>query len=107
MARIFIVDEREHPDPDSTRTIEQVRDMMADFFPDLASVTHTVTARGEDQVIEFRRTVGTKGSAKDGPPPVRKGYDLALPYSGKRIRVGGRGEDPRTVHLRQSRYTRR
>ena len=59
--RIFIVDEREFPDPDPNLTIEQVRDNLADFYPDLANATHTVTTRGEDQVIDFRRTVGTKG----------------------------------------------
>ena len=61
MARVFIVDEREHPDPDPNLTIEQVRDMLADFYPDLAGATHTATQRGEDQVVDFRRQVGTKG----------------------------------------------
>jgi PRTRC genetic system protein C len=61
MARQFVIDERLHPDPDPSLTIEQVRDMFADFYPDLAGATHTVTQRGEDQVIDFRRTVGTKG----------------------------------------------
>lgn len=59
--RIFIVDEREFPDPDPSLTIEQVRDSLADFYPDLANATHTVIQRSEDQVIDFRRTVGTKG----------------------------------------------
>jgi PRTRC genetic system protein C len=68
MARVFIVDEREHPDPDPNRSIEQVRDLLADFFPDLANATHTVTQRGEDQVVEFRRTVGTKGAAREAFP---------------------------------------
>jgi len=64
MARIFIVDEREHPDPDPNLSIEQVRDMFADFYPDLANATHTITPRGEDQVVDFRRTVGTKGQTR-------------------------------------------
>ena len=38
MVRIFVADGREHPDPDSNLTIEQVRDMMADFLPDLVQV---------------------------------------------------------------------
>ena len=61
MVRIFIVDEREFPDPDPSLTIEQVRDSLADFYPDLANATHTQTQRGEDQVIDFRRQVGVKG----------------------------------------------
>ena len=35
MVRIFVADSREHPDPDPNLSIEQVRDMMADFLPDL------------------------------------------------------------------------
>jgi len=69
MARIFVIDDREHPDPDPSRTIEEVRDMFADFFPDLANATHTVTQRGEDQVIDFMRTVGTKGEQHRNPDP--------------------------------------
>ena len=61
MVRVFIVDEREFPDPEPSMTIEQVRDSLSDFYPDLANATHTQTQRGEDQVIDFRRTVGTKG----------------------------------------------
>ena len=61
MARIFIVDEREFPDPDPGLTIEQVRDSLSDFYPELASATHTLTPRGEDQVVDFRRQVGVKG----------------------------------------------
>ena len=61
MPRIFVADGREHPDPDPNLAIEAVRDLMADFLPDLAGATHTTTARGEDTVIEFTRRVGTKG----------------------------------------------
>ena len=61
MARIFIVDEREVPDPDPNLTIDQVRDSLAEFFPDLANATHTLTPRGEDQIVDFSRRVGTKG----------------------------------------------
>ena len=59
--RIFIVDGREFPDPDPNLTIDQVRDQMAGFFPELANSTHTETTRGEDTVYEFQRQVGTKG----------------------------------------------
>ena len=48
MARIFIVDEREFPDPDPNLTIEQVRDSLSDFYPDLASATHTQRRNSED-----------------------------------------------------------
>lgn len=59
--RIFIVDGREFPDPDPNLNIDQVRDVMASFFPELANATHTETPRDEDTVYEFQRKVGTKG----------------------------------------------
>jgi PRTRC genetic system protein C len=61
MPRIFIADGREHPDPNPTLSIEKVRDIMADFLPDLVGATWTETLRGEDNLIEFNRRVGTKG----------------------------------------------
>jgi PRTRC genetic system protein C len=61
MARIFIVDQREFPDPDPALTVEQVREMMAAFFPELANATHTERPRNGDTVFEFQRRVGTKG----------------------------------------------
>lgn len=61
MVRLFVIDERLHDDPNPNLSIEQVRDAFADFYPDLANATHTVVQRGEDQVVDFRRRVGTKG----------------------------------------------
>jgi PRTRC genetic system protein C len=55
------VDQREFPDPDPNLTVEQVREMMASFFPELANATHTEHQRGEDTIYEFQRRVGTKG----------------------------------------------
>lgn len=59
--RIFVADNREHPDPDPNLSIEQVRDMMADFLSDLVGATWTETPREEDTIIDFNRRVGTKG----------------------------------------------
>ena len=61
MVRIFIADQREHPDPAPNLSIEQVRDMMADFLPDLIGATWKETPRDDDTVIDFQRRVGTKG----------------------------------------------
>ena len=60
--RIFVADNREHPDPDPNLSIEQVRDMMADFLPDLIGATWTETPRDDDTVIDFQRRVSTKGN---------------------------------------------
>ena len=61
MARIFVVDQREMPDPDPSLPIEQVQRLFSDFFPELASATFTQTPRGDDTVVVFDRSVGTKG----------------------------------------------
>jgi PRTRC genetic system protein C len=63
--RIFVADQREHPDPDPNLTPEQVRDMFAAMLPDLANATwqeHPDPDPESDLVrIVFTRRVGTKG----------------------------------------------
>ena len=61
MARIIVYDGREHPDPDAAATIEQVRDIMATWYPDMANATYKTEKRGSDTLYVFRKTVGTKG----------------------------------------------
>ena len=61
MARIFLYDGREFPDPDPSRTPEEVKEMMADFFPELANAEVRESKRDEDEVFELVRRVGTKG----------------------------------------------
>lgn len=62
MARVFVYDNREFPDPDPGLSVEEVRQKMADFFPDLANAEAKESKRGDDTVIEFVRRVGTKGA---------------------------------------------
>mgnify|MGYP001615097148 CR=1 FL=1 len=64
--RVFVVDGREFPDPDTGRSVEEVKGMMSDFFPELSNAEVQTTQRGEDQVVEFVRRVGTKGGHKEG-----------------------------------------
>ena len=61
MARVFVYDGREHPDPDAALSVEEVKAIMAGFFPEVATAETRTTQRGEDQVMEFVRRVGTKG----------------------------------------------
>jgi len=61
MARIFIYDGREFPDPDPGKTPEEVRQTMTDFFPELANAEIKQAERGEDTLYELVRKVGTKG----------------------------------------------
>ena len=61
MTRIFVYDNKEIQDPDPKMTLDDVQRTLTEFFPDLANAERTETTRGEDQVVEFRRKVGTKG----------------------------------------------
>ena len=61
MARVFVYDGREHPDPDPSLPIEEVKGIFAGFFPEVATAEVCTTTRDEDQVVEFVRRVGTKG----------------------------------------------
>lgn len=68
MARIFVVDGREFPDPDPNLKVDEVRQYMVNYFPELSnaetkeSKRPSMTNSGEaDTIIEFKRRVGTKG----------------------------------------------
>jgi PRTRC genetic system protein C len=61
MARVFVYDGREFPDPDPSMTPDQVRQTMADFFPELANAEIKQAARGENTLYELVRKIGTKG----------------------------------------------
>jgi PRTRC genetic system protein C len=61
MARIFVYDGREFPDPDPQMSVDDVRQSMTNFFPELANAESKPSKRGNDDIIEFRRRVGTKG----------------------------------------------
>jgi len=66
--RIFVYDGREFPDPDPNLKVDEVRQNMANFFPELSnaetkeSKRPSMTTPGEtDDIIEFKKRVGTKG----------------------------------------------
>ena len=61
MARVFVYDGREHPDPDPSLSVEEVKQAMAAFFPELATAEAQTSQRGEDTIVTFQRRVGTKG----------------------------------------------
>ena len=68
MARIFVYDNREFPDPDPKLKVDEVRQHMSNFFPELSNAESkeskrpSVTTPGEtDTVIEFKKRVGVKG----------------------------------------------
>lgn len=61
MARKFIVDGTEYPDPGVDVSPEQFKQMMVGFLPELANADMTTDKVGEDTVYRFKKRVGTKG----------------------------------------------
>ncbi len=61
MPRVFVYDGREFPDPDPNISVEEVRQSMTNFSPELANAESKPSKRGDDDIIEFKRRVGTKG----------------------------------------------
>ena len=61
MARKFVYDGKDFPDPDPTKTPEEVKQLMVDFYPELANADIKETKQGEDAYYEFSRKTGTKG----------------------------------------------
>ncbi|MDD4986248.1 MAG: PRTRC system protein C [Dehalococcoidales bacterium] len=59
--REFIYDGRSFPDPDPKMTVDEVKQSMVDFFPELANADATTTRKGDVEMVEFKRRVGTKG----------------------------------------------
>lgn len=61
MARIFIYDAREFPDPDPKLSADDIRKQFTEFFPELANADTREEKRGEDTVFLFTKRIGTKG----------------------------------------------
>jgi len=59
--RVFVYDGREFPDPDPNMSVEEVRQSMTSFFPELANADTKQSKRGDDDIVEFQKRVGTKG----------------------------------------------
>jgi len=61
MTRVFVYDGREFPDPDPSMSPEEVRQSITSFFPELANAETKESKRGDDDIFEFQKRVGTKG----------------------------------------------
>ena len=70
MARIFVYDAREFPDPDPRLSVEDVRRQLAEFFPELTNADTREETRGDDTVYTFAKRIGTKGCAERKAPNV-------------------------------------
>ena len=81
MARVFIVDGRQFPDPDPKLSVQEVRAHFAQFLPELVNAEAREEAKGEDTQVTFTRRIGTKGAAGAAPAPT--------PIGAARRRRGG------------------
>lgn len=59
--RVFVYEGREFPDPDPNLSVDEVKQRMTDFFPELANAEVKEAKRGDDDLYEFVRKVGVKG----------------------------------------------
>ena len=59
--RVFVYDAREFPDPDPNMSHDEVRQSMTNFFSELANAETEQSKRGDDDIIEFKKRVGSKG----------------------------------------------
>ncbi|KKL67579.1 hypothetical protein LCGC14_2133530 [marine sediment metagenome] len=62
--RIFVYDGREFPDPGEGVTVEEYRQELAGFYPELSNAKTEEKKQGEDTVYEFKKVVGTKGQTE-------------------------------------------
>lgn len=61
MARVFVFEGREFPDPDENLEVDEVRQLMAEHMPDLNNAEVREEERGDDRVFVFSKRIGTKG----------------------------------------------
>jgi len=59
--RKIIYDGREFPDPDPNMSVDEVRQAMSSFFPELANADVKTDKQGEDTIIRMSKRIGTKG----------------------------------------------
>lgn len=61
--RLFIYDGREFPDPGAQFTPDEVREQLAQFFPDLINADVASEVQDGVQRVSFKKRIGTKGHA--------------------------------------------
>ena len=62
MARMFVYDDREFPDPRPRDERRPGEGTLSDFYGEIANASVKETKRGDDTIYEFQRRVGTKGA---------------------------------------------
>ena len=67
MARIFVYDDREFPDPDAGMTVDEVKATLSDFYGEIANASVKETKRARTP-----STSSSAGWAPRGPSPASK-----------------------------------
>jgi PRTRC genetic system protein C len=68
MARLFVYDGREFPDPDPKVSVEDIRRQLSEYFPELTNADTREEKRGDDTVYTFSKRIGTKGATAPRDP---------------------------------------
>ena len=77
MARVFVYDDREFPDPDPQMSVDQVKATLSDFYGEIANASVKETKRGDHTIYEFPAAGGHQGRlhpvrrASHGQPDLR------------------------------------
>ena len=79
MARKFIYDNREFPDPDPSLPVEEVRKQLSEYFPELANADTREEKKGEDTHYVFSKRIGTKGVTGAAGASVARGEPAGAP----------------------------
>ena len=88
MARFFIVDGKQLPDPDPRLTPDEVRAYLAaNFYDWLANAESREERRGDDTHIFFTRRIGTKGAQPASVPTASRIRRLIRGAPEKSLRV--------------------
>ena len=90
MARIFVYDDREFPDPDSEMSVDQVKSTLSDFY-DRRGQRHQLGAGPGRERRRAGDPARTALHRRDLPPGARAHAPAARPADGRVDQAAGRG----------------
>lgn len=77
--RLFRYATHDITDPGAHISIEQVREALAPFFPDLVQATHTTKIEGDTLIVTFQKQTTRKGAdARSAPLPLTTRLAVAV-----------------------------
>ena len=100
--RIFVVDGREFPDPDPNLKVDEIRQHMMNFFPELFNAESKESKRDEDTIIEFKvGTVLHSHTIGDIQAHLQSLTEIIQPYADRRQAQPTLAEYDREMPLQQ------